>query len=172
MIWTLILTALLQPQAQEALSSHYPGAQIVSSSACRVGPGGTDAFGAVVVVPHPGERLGGKHLRAVIGVRTPAGWRLHELPRSVSADGVGSVSDFLDEFISGEKVDPAARVVCTVPSAKGDIDPSLGKYLLADRRVQQAPQLCFAASAVYNSWVCFALDHGSPRPSFLQLLAD
>jgi len=84
------------------------------------------------------------------------------------------MANFLEDY---ESADARAQlqVRCAVPGHDPDISVEANGAFIAHRGERDtAKHLCFSASTVYNSWVCYWTSPGAAEPelSFVQLNAD
>lgn len=157
--------------AAKVLLAKMPQAKVLAVTSCNLGGEGTPSIGALV------QREGKTPLTAVILYRKETSWEMVEIPARLSYSK-GSDSNFLSDFWTGKKYDGNFTMKCTSPKNDSDVsERANGEFVFsaASKFPEKAKHLCFAASAVYNSWRCYTTDPTKgnlPVESFVQMNAD
>jgi hypothetical protein len=88
------------------------------------------------------------------------------------------MTNFLEDFWSNKGFSKDFNLLCTRISNENErINLNANGELIGQFKKVKDPKikhLCFAASNVYNSWVCFSLapNESSPKISYVQFNAD
>jgi len=168
------LAAVLPKEAASLIQTVHPGSKMVSVVACELGLSKTPSYGLILLTKEKG--LTDEDVLPIIALKTDRVWKFSVLEKGVSTDGA-FMKSFTDEAVEKNVFNKNYRIRCVQPKRGEEIGEHLGNYIqtgLSDDTLKKSKHLCFQASQVYNSWVCFNFDEkqGQVKQSFGQFAAD
>jgi len=150
------------------------GSEILVSKSCQLGSSNTPAIGFLL------KRTDNKNpLTIHMAVLREKNWNLFVIPTDVShARGASSniLSEFWDEKIG--LINISYDIFCTaLPNSKefiGKKHKGIFDKPFTEKTQRGQKHLCFAASAMYNSYVCYGFDEENSQPQriFTQFNSD
>jgi len=150
----------------KTLEERFPDSTILAHSAeCKSNANGPIQIGIVLQQK--------AKLHAIIAVYSANAWVVSDMPKTVEYDR-GAMWDFLNDFDSAE-ARKQLEVRCINPKINAEINTRANGAFIKHRGEQNsAKHLCFPASDVYSSWVCYwtKLNGTKPELSFVQFNAD
>jgi len=154
------------PELADALDKKFSNSRVLAvSPECKSDENGPVQIGVVLQQ--------NKALHAIVAVLQNDSWVISDMPKKVSYSR-GTVADFLDEFTSADGM-KKLDVRCAAPKTDAEINiRANGAFIAPESDHVTSRHVCFSASAVYNSWVCYRTRQGTTKPelSFIQLNAD
>lgn len=161
-------SAALPESLQHAMDVQFPGTEILAhSTACKSSAHGPMQLGMVL--------LQGAHLEAVMAISYRNAWRIYLLPKTIDTRRA-MMSDFLDQFeFNKAESRKLLEVRCINPHTDKMINTQQGgEFIAQESKLTSAMHVCFSASSVYNSWVCYwtKTNTATPQLSFVQFNAD
>lgn len=154
------------PELAGALEERFINSRVLAvSPECKSDENGPLQIGVVLEQNH--------RLHAVMAVLQNDRWVIRDMPKKVTYSH-GMAADFLDEFASADGM-KKLDVRCAAPKTDTEINiRANGAFIAPESDRATSRHVCFSASAVYNSWVCYWTRPGKEKPelSFVQLNAD
>lgn len=127
---------------------------------CNLGAKKTEVFGAIAFQK--------KKFVPIILKNEGKKFQIFALETSVRGPW-GSDGNFLSDFpATGDN-----SLICEDPEKSRNLYPDAGHFMVP-AELKAGFHLCFAASSVYNNWVCYTFDENAKKPvlSFVQMQAD
>ncbi|CAN5713342.1 hypothetical protein BH10BDE1_BH10BDE1_03470 [soil metagenome] len=171
---SVVSAAVLPKEAAQLIQTSIPGAKMVNVTACELGLAKTPSFALIALKKVRG--LTDEDVVPMIAMKVGKVWRITPLDKGVNTDGA-FIKSFTDEAVEKNVFNKDYRIRCVQPKRGEEIGDHLGKYIqagLSDDTLKKSKHLCFQASMVYNSWVCFNFEEkvGQIKQSFGQFMAD